>query len=62
MRITRTHNPYTIINAAWIVKENNRKKLYELFPDNHHKGRVVIQKLACKALELINFRKKMREE
>ncbi|GAH41233.1 unnamed protein product, partial [marine sediment metagenome] len=59
-RTIHTLTPYIVLNAAWIVKENYKIKLHEYFPDDLHAGRVVLNKLTCKALELINFRSKMR--
>ena len=57
-----SQTPFTILNAAWIVKENNRKQLYRLFSGNDKEARISISDLAKKALEVIEYSNRLSEE
>lgn len=55
----RNHTPYTILTAAWIVKENNKNKLKDIFNNDLQKARITINKITSKALDISEFQTKM---
>jgi len=56
------HNPFTILNAAWIVKENYRKKTYKLFKDDTQQARIILSNLTLKALDSVEFYLRMVDQ
>ena len=62
LKLKRIHNPFTILNSSWIVKENYNIKLYSMFEDNQQKARISLNQLTCKALESHDFIYRMEEK
>jgi len=62
LKSKRIHDPFTILNSAWIVKENYKTKTHSMFGGNKQKARISINQLTCKALESNDFLYRMEEK